>query len=168
MRKIALSLTVVGLTALGLTVPTAQAAPPPAATAEEIDAQGPGCNSKWPGGADGNVRAWNGTDCSGTLLGATPSWDSDWGNSSGPFQGSDDNRASSVMNTGHVGPLDTVAFYRLPNYGGGVGCLEPGEIYVDNLSRNVFRPDNINMNNRISSHRWLDRNASECRGRFIS
>jgi len=59
-------------------------------------------NANWRShGRDGYVRAWEGTDCSGTLLGATPGNDSDWSDDEGPFQWGDQNKAPSVMNSGY-------------------------------------------------------------------
>ncbi|MBV7699005.1 hypothetical protein [Streptomyces sp. TRM70350] len=145
MRKTAAALAALGLAVLGVS-----------ATATTAHA-GPICNSKWPGNnnRDGMVRAWQLNDCSGIYLGGTQSWDSDWGNSSGPFQGNDDNRASSVMNSGYVGDFDIVAFYRLPGYGGGYACLAPDELFADKLSDNYFTNDDP-VDNRISSHRWVN------------
>ncbi|WSQ11345.1 hypothetical protein OG604_28365 [Streptomyces sp. NBC_01231] len=160
MRRTVAAFTTLGLTVLGLT-----------ATATSAHA-GETCNAEWPG-RDGMVRAWQLTDCEGTYLGGTDSWDTDWGNSSGPFQGTDENRASSVMNSAAFGGNDVVAFYRLTGYQykGGYGCLKPGELYVDNLARNTFTADTEgtrwNMDDRISSHQWVK--ASDCRsGSFIS
>ncbi|MEV5814235.1 hypothetical protein CJI59_17350 [Streptomyces sp. Alain-F2R5] len=142
MRKTAAALAALGLAVLGVSATTTTAH------------AGPNCDAKWPG-RDGMVRAWQLNDCSGIYLGGTASYDSDWGNSSGPFQGSDENRASSVMNSGHVGSYDIVAFYRLTNYGGGYACLKPGELYADNLSDNTFSNGDP-VDNRISSHQWVD------------
>lgn len=143
MRRTGAAIAAVGLAMLGVSAG--------ATTAHA----GPVCNDKWPGARDGMVRAWQLKDCSGIYLGGTQSWDSDWGNSSGPFQGSDDNRATSVMNSGYRGSYDIVAFYRLAGYGGGYTCLSPGELYADDLSDNRFSTGKI-VDNRISSHRWVN------------
>ncbi|CAL9568925.1 hypothetical protein [Streptomyces sp. enrichment culture] len=143
MRKTAAAFAALGLAVLGVS-----------ATATTAHA-GPTCDAKWPGSRDGMVRAWQLNDCSGTYLGGTGSYDSDWGNSSGPFQGSDENRASSVMNSGYIGSYDIVAFYRLPGYGGGYTCLKPGEKYADKISDNTFTNGDP-VDNRISSHRWVN------------
>ncbi|PCG85309.1 hypothetical protein CIB93_15085 [Streptomyces sp. WZ.A104] len=162
MRKVGAAFAAFGLAALGLTAS--------AGTAQAAD----GCNSKWPG-RDGYVRAWDGKDCQGTLLGGTQGNDGDWGDGAGAFRGSDDNRASSVMNSGYYGGRDVVAFYWIGDnsepWKFGYGCLKPGEFYVDDLSRNRFTPapsgTRYNMNNSISSHRWVT--AGDCRaGSFIS
>lgn len=155
MRKLTIAAVTLGIAAFGVAVPvTAQA--------------GTGCNTNWNShGRDGNVRAWSGTDCGGTLLGVTPGNDPNWGDSAGPFQGSDANSASSVMNSGYVGGKDVVAFYYWTNYDDtAYGCLKPGELYVDDLARNRFT-NNANMNDNIMSHAWVT--ASACApGSFIS
>ncbi|MCQ9178106.1 hypothetical protein KMT30_03430 [Streptomyces sp. IBSBF 2953] len=156
MRKLTISLATLGLAALGIALP---------ATAHA----GPGCNANWNShGRDGNVRAWDGTDCGGTLLGVTPGNDSDWQDAVGPFQGSDGDAASSVMNSGYVGGKDVVAFYYLKGYDDhAYGCLKPGELFVDDLSRSKFTDGVHNMNNNIRSHVWVA--ASACApGSFIS
>lgn len=155
MRRLTVSLATLALAALGLALP---------ATAHA----GPGCNANWNShGRDGNVRAWDGTDCGGTLLGVTPGNDPNWGDGFGPFQGSDRDRASSVMNSGYVGGKDVVAFYLWEGYDDtAYGCLKPGELYVDNLGRNRFT-DGSNMDDNIRSHVWVA--ASACApGSFIS
>ncbi|GAA3848037.1 hypothetical protein GCM10022403_094670 [Streptomyces coacervatus] len=155
MRKLTVSVATLGLAALGIALPAAAHA-------------GPGCNANWNShGRDGNVRAWDGTDCGGTLLGVTPGSDPNWADGFGPFQGTDVNRASSVMNSGYVGGKDVVAFYYYADYDDrAYGCLKPGELYVDNLGRNKFT-NNENMNDNIVSHTWVA--ASACApGSFIS
>jgi hypothetical protein len=155
MRKLTVSLATLGLAAFGLALP---------ATAHA----GAGCNANWNShGRDGNVRAWDGTDCGGTLLGVTPGNDPEWGDGAGPFQGSDVNTASSVMNSGYVGGKDVVAFYYLGQYNDAAyGCLKPGEKYVDDLGRNRYT-NGVYMNNSIESHAWVA--ASACApGSFIS
>ncbi|MCQ9129545.1 MULTISPECIES: hypothetical protein [Streptomyces] len=155
MRTLTLSVATLGLAALGVALP---------ATAHA----GPGCNADWNAhGRDGNVRAWDGTDCGGTLLGVTPGNDPEWGDALGPFQGTDVNRASSVMNSGFVGGKDVVAFYYLKEYNDtAYGCLKPGEKYVDDLARNRYT-NGAFMNNTIESHAWVT--ASACApGSFIS
>ncbi|MER7837729.1 hypothetical protein ABTY98_17930 [Streptomyces sp. NPDC096040] len=153
MRKLTLAAVTLGLAALGLAVP---------ANAHAVS----GCNAQWPG-RDGNVRAWRDWDCGGELLGVTPGNDPNWGDAAGPFQGSDVNAASSVMNSGFVGGKDVVAFYYLTNYpSSAYGCLKPGELYVDNLTRDTFT-NGANMNDNIMSHAWVA--SSACApGSFIS
>ncbi|MFD8819831.1 hypothetical protein ACFV23_52255 [Streptomyces sp. NPDC059627] len=151
MRKMTLALTTLALAAVGFAVPvTAHASA--------------GCNAAWPG-RDGNVRAWKDWDCAGGLLGVAAGNDANWGDSSGGFQGAG-NVASSVMNSGYVGGKDVVAFYYYANYSGGYGCLKPGELYVDDLTRDHFT-DGHTMNDNILSHQWVTESACAA-GSFIS
>ncbi|MGW1561280.1 hypothetical protein ACWCQ1_32805 [Streptomyces sp. NPDC002144] len=71
------------------------------------------------------------------------------------------------MNSGYVGGKDVVTFYYTPGYpSSAYGCLKPGELYVDDLSRNHFT-NNENMNDNIMSHVWVA--SSACApGSFIS
>jgi hypothetical protein len=144
-KKLTTAAVTLGLTALGLAIPT---------TAQAAD----GCNAKWPG-RDGYVRAWDGYDCQGELLGASVGNDRSWGDVEGDFQDQDYNRASSVMNSGFIGGKDVVAFYWIFGMSGDYACLSPNEFFVDNLSRNKFT-NGENMDNSVGSHRWVT--ASEC------
>ncbi|ORT53962.1 hypothetical protein [Streptomyces sp. CB03238] len=153
MRKLGTALAALGLAVLGVAVPTsAQAAP-----------QGAYCDYEWnQHGRDGLVRAWNGYDCTGTLLGATPGDDYAWGDSSGAFTGTEYAQPKSVMNSGYVGNLDVVAFYRTSGYRYEYGyvCLSPYELYADDLSDNYYTNNGGLVLNNIGSHRWV--NASGC------
>ncbi|MDX3581714.1 hypothetical protein OG920_36915 [Streptomyces europaeiscabiei] len=140
MRKFTVTAALLGLTALGVVVPTATA------QAAESAVAGPGCDSKW-GPRNGNVYAWDGQDCSGEQLIGTPNSSGDWGNSS--------NRASSVMNRGYTGNLAIVKFFYLRNHEGGHTCLHPGELYADNLTDNNFTNGQI-VDNNIMSHQWVN------------
>ncbi|QIP85063.1 hypothetical protein GLX30_14675 [Streptomyces sp. Tu 2975] len=157
MRKLTMALATLGLAAVGLAAPATAAPAAPAAPA------GVGCDNAWPG-SDGYVRAWDGYDCSSTYLGGTQGDDSNWADGSGSFTGSDNDRASSVMNSGYYGGEDVVAFYRHAGYAGGYNCLKRGELYVDSLSRNTYTTG-YSMNNSISSHQWVY--TSGC-SRFMS
>ncbi|MFC9390142.1 hypothetical protein [Streptomyces venezuelae] len=154
-RRIGVATAALGLAALGLTVPgTAQAATEGATGALA------GCADVWRAHqGDGNMWAFSGSDCSGTELGHSPSWDSDWSNSSGPFRGDDNDRATSLVNTGTQGGRDTVAFYLSSGYEGGHGCVTFGEKYVTNLNDDTFT-SGVAANNAISSHQWVT--ASAC------
>ncbi|MFI8194448.1 hypothetical protein ACIF8T_37985 [Streptomyces sp. NPDC085946] len=150
MRRLGTFLGAVGLAAAGVVLP---------ATAAHA---GPGCDAKWPG-RDGYVRAWDGYDCQGTLLGATVGDDAHWGDGEGAFTWDKMDRASSVMNSGYYGGRDVVAFYYMEyhDYERGYACLAPGELYVDDLSRNRFHNQvEGSVDNNIRSHRWVT--ASEC------
>lgn len=108
----------------------------------------------------GNTYAWADSYCVG-LLGGTAGNDANWGDSSGPFQGTDTNRASSVMNRGYSGGRDVVAFYDATNYDWthGYGCLSIGEKYASYLGDNSLT-DGGPASNSISSHQWVY--ASSC------
>ncbi|GGX93326.1 hypothetical protein [Streptomyces fructofermentans] len=140
MRKFTVAAALLGLTALGVAVPatTTQAA--------ESGVTGPVCDSKW-GARNGNMYAWDGFDCQGTLLISTPGSNSNWG-------GAND-RASSVMNRGFTGSYAIVEFYYLAGYTGGETCLYPGELYADDLSDNTFT-NGQTVNNNIRSHQWVN------------
>jgi hypothetical protein len=150
MRKFFTTAAVIGLTALGLGVPatTAQAA----GTA----AQGTGCENKWPG-RNGNMYAWDGYDCQGTLLGVDAGDDADWLWAPGGFANAWD-KASSVMNAGYTGGNDVVQFWYIQEYQDGYTCLSPYEYYADNLSDNYFS-NGQNADNNIRSHRWVTSGA---------
>ncbi|MFE7587514.1 hypothetical protein ACFU5Y_38815 [Streptomyces gardneri] len=144
-----------GLAALGLALPGTAAQ---AATAGTAGAQAT-CSSVWTSHrGDGNVWAFSGSNCSGDELGHTPSWDSNWSNSAGPFTGDDNDRATSLVNTGTQGGRDTVAFYLGSGYEGGHGCVTFGEKYVTDLSDDTFTTG-VAANNAISSHQWVTENA---------
>ncbi|MGX1908587.1 hypothetical protein ACWIID_06980 [Streptomyces phaeochromogenes] len=150
MRKLSSALAVLSLAALGAIVPatTAQAAP--------------GCADNHDSATSGNMYAYWNQFCEGHI-GNTPNEDSDWGNSSGPFQGSDDNRATSLLHNGTSGLA--VAFYRLAGYSGGHICLTKDEKYASTLVDNndPYPNDRFSngdpVDNRISSHRWVNENS---------
>jgi hypothetical protein len=146
-----------GLVAVGLTVPVTTA------QAGETSVQVGGCDDDWPG-RTGKVYAWADVNCEGTLLGEALGDDSNWADGSGAFTGSDNDRASSVMNAGVSGPgvEDVVAFYLNSGYrdNDGYGCLAAGEAYADRLTDDYYyRPGvgrtNITINDSISSHQWV-------------
>ncbi|MFF5182720.1 hypothetical protein ACFY30_02855 [Streptomyces sp. NPDC000345] len=151
MRKFAITAAVLGLTALGLSVPAT------AAQAAETGTRATVCNSKWPG-RNGNVYAWQDLDCTGTLLGATAGHDDDWNAAGGGFQGAWD-KATSVMNAGFTGGRDVVKFWSLTQYRGGYGCLSPNEYFADNLTDNTLS-NGVGANDQFRSHEWVT--ASQC------
>ncbi|QNP68155.1 hypothetical protein IAG44_00840 [Streptomyces roseirectus] len=160
MRKTATAAAVL-LATLGLTVPVTAAQAAPAAQARVLA----DCS---PAGVNGRVYAWRDANCSG-LLGSTEGNDANWGNSSGAFQGSDDNSATSVANNGYTGGRDVVAFYRLTGgsdaWAGGYLCVGPGVALRDLRGYTFTNGDNAN--DRISSHEWVT--SGGCGGRaFIS
>lgn len=145
MRKISLGAALLAVAGFGL-------AAAPTASADDVGATAT-CADAFRGATSGHVYAYDGTNCNG-FLGKTESWDSNWGNSVGPFQGNDTNRASSVLNKGTSGMA--VQFFNGTgqDWGGGHSCLSRNEAWVTNLSRNYFT-SGYNVNNAISSHRWV-------------
>ncbi|NEA98875.1 hypothetical protein [Streptomyces sp. SID13726] len=145
MRKIPALLTTLALAGLGAAVPatTAQAA----AT----------CSDNYTSAQSGYMYAYDGTYCE-NHIGNSASWDSDWGNSSGPFQGNDTNRASSILNKGNN---YEVQFFNGTgqDWAGGHICLSRNEAYASDLSDNYFH-NGVSANNAISSHRWVS--AGSC------
>jgi hypothetical protein len=160
MRKIVTTLAAMGLACLGAVIPAGTSH---AAADSEAGAQATRCDTMYNEASWGDVHAYRYTDC-GDHIGHSEGDDSDWGNTSGPFQNVAD-RASSVLNKGHSGGEDVVAFYRVTNYAhaSGYGCLKTGEKYIDDLNdvRYVNRTSQ-DMDNSISSHRWVT--ASACSG----
>ncbi|MFF4259267.1 hypothetical protein ACFY1L_49695 [Streptomyces sp. NPDC001663] len=157
MRKLGIAVASLGLAAVGLTVPATTA------QAGEVTAQAGGCDDDWPG-RTGRVYAWADVNCKGTLLGSTTGDDANWADGSGAFTGSDNDRASSVMNAGvsGAGIEDVVAFYLNSGYRDkdGYGCLAAGELYADKLTDDYyFKPGsgrtNTSINDSISSHQWV-------------
>ena len=164
MRKMSLAI-VAGVAAIAASVPAVPA------QAQPNTVQQTACDTIWINNQnDGNMRAWDGLFCTGTLLGVTPGSDSNWANTTGPFRTTDNDRASSVMNTGTVsGGLNAVRFYLHaagdPGGRGGITCLQRTELYADDLRDNTFT-DGIVVNNNISRHDWTFN--SECEGRFVT
>jgi hypothetical protein len=152
MRKLGTAVAALGLAVAGL------ATTAPAVQADEVKAQA-GCASAWPG-RNGYMYAWQNVNC-GVLLGATQGNDGNWADGSGAFTGSDNDKASSVMNAGYLGGRDVVAFYRNAGHQTqyGYGCLAPGELYADWLGDNYYYDwlgsSDVPMNDSISSHLWV-------------
>ncbi|EPJ36513.1 hypothetical protein STAFG_6437 [Streptomyces afghaniensis 772] len=100
-----------------------------------------------------------------THIGNSDSWDSDWGNSSGPFQGGDTNEASSILNKGNS---YEVQFFNGTgqDWAGGHICLSRDEAYASDLSNDDFHNDNDDdrgeANDAISSHRWVNPDSNNC------
>ncbi|MEU0382866.1 hypothetical protein [Streptomyces chartreusis] len=147
MRKILATAAALGLATLGALVPagTAQAAV--------------GCADNYDEATSGYMYAYWNDRCEG-YLGRSAGEDSDWGNSTGGFQGSDENRATSLLHKGTSGLA--VAFYRLPGFDGGHICLTKSEKYAstledggDNFAFDRFSTGYV-ADNRISSHRWVE------------
>ncbi|MEV6171015.1 hypothetical protein AB0L99_22620 [Streptomyces sp. NPDC051954] len=141
MRKILAMATTLGLAGLGALVPAtgAQAATP--------------CDNAYNALDPGKFAAYNATNC-GTLLGSTEGQDQDWGNSTGVFQGSDTNQATSLINKGTSGMRVQLFNGTGDDWAGGHTCLTQGEKYMSSLDNQYFTTG-IEVNNQISSHRWI-------------
>ncbi|MZE75530.1 hypothetical protein [Streptomyces xinghaiensis] len=153
MRKIPAVLATLTLAGLGATAPatTAQAA----ATAT--------CSDNYTAAKAGYMYAYKHAYCEGHI-GNSASWDSNWGNSSGPFQGGDTNVASSILNKGNS---YEVQFFNGTgqDWAGGHICLSRNEAYASNLNNDEFH-NNIDKeggaNDAISSHRWVAPGSNNC------
>ncbi|MFD9906253.1 hypothetical protein [Streptomyces sp. NPDC059063] len=142
--RVALVAAAMTLTAGTLLTGPAQAAPD--------DVRGPNCDALWRAHQnDGNVWAYRDLDCH-VELGHTPGNDFNWADGSGALTGSDNDAATSLLNTGQAG-VSSVQFYEHAGPAGGTGCVSRGELYVDNLTDNVFN-NGVGANDTISAHRW--------------
>ncbi|MFJ5737269.1 hypothetical protein [Streptomyces microflavus] len=108
----------------------------------------------------GYVYAYDGANCVGQL-GLAVGNDQNWGDSGGSFQGSDNNKASSILNKGNY---SEVKFFQYPTTYTGYNphiCLSRAEGYASNLSDNYFMGERAEgtANNNISGHIWVDRTA---------
>lgn len=151
MRKIPAVLAALAFAGLGAVVPatTAQAA---------ADCSDNYSDARW-----GSMYAYKHAYCE-SHLGNSDSWDSDWGNSSGPFQGGDTNEASSILNKGNS---YEVQFFNGTgrDWAGGHICLSRDEAYASDLSNDEWHndiDDEGGANDAISSHRWVDPNSNNC------
>ncbi|MET8828387.1 hypothetical protein ABZX40_21895 [Streptomyces sp. NPDC004610] len=151
MRKILATTATLGLTALGVILPASGAQASAA------------CDTAWNSAVSGRFYAYDHTQCSG-FMGSTESWDSDWGNSSGPFQGDDTNKASSILHKGTSGLAVQVFNGTGQDWAGGHTCLAKSEYYMSSLSGHTFTSGEP-VNNGISSHRWV---ANGSCGKFLN
>ncbi|HWU06015.1 MAG TPA: hypothetical protein VN520_06415 [Streptomyces sp.] len=151
MRKIPAALAALALAGLGAIVP--------ATTAQAAET----CSDNYTGALSGYMYAYEHAYCV-NHIGNSASWDSDWGNSSGPFQGSDTNRASSILNKGNSSEIQ---FFNGTgqDWAGGHICLSRNEAYASNLNNDEFHnniDDNGSANDAISSHRWVTPGDNNC------
>jgi hypothetical protein len=147
MRKIPAVLAALAFAGLGVVVPatSAQAAV--------------NCSDNYTKAQAGYMYAYKHAYCE-SHLGNSDSWDSDWGNSSGPFQGGDTNEASSILNKGNS---SEVQFFNGTgqDWAGGHICLSRGEAYASNLEDDEFH-NGVDANDEISSHRWVSPSNNNC------
>lgn len=151
MRRLMTMLGVLCATALGVVVP---------ATTAHASSY---CDARWHGMLDGYFAAYDLTNCFGRI-GLTESWDSDWGNGVGPFQGSDTNKASSILQKGTSWMSVKIYNGTGQDWGGGYSCLHRGELYASDLSNDSFS-NGLSANNSISSHKWVLRD--DCFDHFV-
>ncbi|BCL28673.1 hypothetical protein ACFFS2_04495 [Streptomyces aurantiacus] len=149
MRKLsslATMATLAGLVVIG-PVPSASAA---AAAAT--------CRDNYDGATAGWMYAYDKANCEGYLGGAQLD-DNNWGNSLGGFQGSDDNKATSIINKGEY---SQVKFYNYTRpHGDDLNphiCLTRAEGFASNLSDDYWEGLKLfgTVNNSISAHQWVD------------
>ncbi|WP_372345552.1 hypothetical protein [Streptomyces sp. KL116D] len=91
MRRLPAMLAALALASLGVLVP---------ATSAQADNWA--CNDNYEAAMYGYMYAYDDMECHGVLWATPQSWDSDWGNSNGPFRGADTNNASSILNKGSI------------------------------------------------------------------
>ena len=151
MRKTLATAATLGLAGLGVILPAGGAQ---AASA---------CDTAYANAVSGRFYAYNYDNCSG-YLGSTDSWDSDWGNSTGPFQGGDTNKAQSILHKGTSGMAVQVFNGTGQDWGGGHTCIKKSEYYMSNLTGHTFT-SGAGVDNNISSHRWVY--ESSC-GKFLN
>ncbi|GHJ41600.1 hypothetical protein [Streptomyces sp. TS71-3] len=152
MRKLSAVVAALALAGLGAVVP--------AGTAQASTA----CDNAWAGATSGDFYAYSNANCSG-FLGKAAGDDSNWGDGSGSFQGSDTNSASSVLTRGTSGLAVAVYNGTGTDWGGGYTCLRKSEYYASNLSDNKFT-SGAGVDNAISSHRWASESA--CYGHWLT
>ncbi|MEV2253751.1 hypothetical protein AB0I94_24765 [Streptomyces sp. NPDC050147] len=156
MRKTLATAATLGLATLGMLVPAGAAQADASAAAPAART----CSDNYGDATIGYMYAYWNDQCEG-YLGRSSGVDSDWGNSTGGFQGDDENRATSLLNKGSSGLA--VAFYRLTGYSGGHICLTQQEKYASTLvdGGDDYGFDRFSTgyvaDNRISSHRWMDK-----------
>jgi hypothetical protein len=112
------------------------------------------CDTAWHAAQPGYFRAYDYINCSG-FLGTTQGNDSNWADSSGGFNGSDGNKAHSLLHKGTSGMA--VKVYTGVSYSGNWGCIKQSELYVSNLNDDDLTggPGSYPASNSISSHKWV-------------
>ncbi|MFE0948521.1 peptidase inhibitor family I36 protein [Streptomyces mutabilis] len=139
MRKTLAAAATLGLATLGVLVPASGAQASAA------------CDNAWHSAASGYFYAYDHDNCSGQL-GRDVDDDAHWADSSGAFQGGDNDDAQSLLHKGTSGMA--VKVYQHANYGGGHACLAKSEYYMSDLSAQKFS-NGAWVNQSISSHKWV-------------
>lgn len=152
MRKISILLATLGLVVTGALFPV---------TSAQASAA---CDTAWHNATSGNFYAFANIHCN-TRMGADAGSDANWSDSSGSFQGSDNDRASSILHKGTSGLA--VKVYVHSNYSGNYGCITKGELYVDSLHDNYLTGGSGSYRawDSISSHEWVTEGA--CNGHLL-
>jgi hypothetical protein len=148
MRKISVLLATLGFVIAGVLLPVATAQ-----ASEE-------CDQTWHPATSGHFHAYNYPNCFGKL-GNTGGNDSNWGDSSGGFQG-DANKASSILHKGTSGLA--VKVYDGTNYTGASACIKKSEFYASDLGDDYLTgggpgTGRIAASDTISSHKWVYENT---------
>ncbi|MCF4121975.1 hypothetical protein L1785_13405 [Antribacter sp. KLBMP9083] len=156
MRKMSVLLATLGLLVAGTLFPVTSAQ-----AASQL------CDSAWQSASSGSFYAYDYADCLGRL-GSSAGNDSHWGDAAGGFQGTDTNRASSILHKGTSGLA--VKVYNGNFYTGAYACIKRSEYYVsslddDYLTGGVHFTDRVPASNTISSHKWVEEAA--CGGVFL-
>ncbi|MFB7612627.1 hypothetical protein [Streptomyces gardneri] len=169
MRKITAIAAALGAAVLAAVVPAAGAqAAPVASTAS------PYCDYLW-NGKDNNgnpLATWNffyayvNTNCDG-YLGRSDGQDANWGNDQGAFQGTDIDRASSLLLKTADATLAIKVFDGTgEDWGGAYSCVRGDEFYVASLHDAADKFTNgSSAADRISSHKRVP--ASDCNGNWL-
>lgn len=148
MRRIIATAATLGLAGLAVIVP---------ATAAQANAA---CDAAYGEADSGYFYAYDYDNCDGQL-GRDIDNDSNWADSSGAFQGGDNDDAQSILNKGTSGMA--VKVYRHAGYSGGHTCLAKNEYYMSDLSGHTYT-DGSSVNASISSHQWVWHGAC---GKFL-
>jgi len=155
MRKISILFATLGLVIAGVLLPVASAQASAA------------CDTAWRNATSGNFYAYRYDNCAG-YLGSAAGNDANWGDSSGGFQGSDTNKAFSILHKGTSGLA--VKVYDGTGYTGAYSCIKKSEYYVaslydDSLTGGGPGTGPVRAFNSISSHKWVS--ESDCYGAFL-
>lgn len=134
------------LTGTAQAAPTAQTATavPSGTAATQADV----CRSKL--AYSGYVHVYRFYGCDGEILCSLTGSDADYSNSAG-CKGTDDNKASSVLNNGNS---YAVRLYRLAGPSGGSICV-PNHQYASDLRNWSFNDGTGPADNKISAHTWM-------------
>lgn len=139
MRRILAAAATLGLAGLGAIVP--------AAGAQASEA----CDNAWAATPSGSLRAYRDIHCS-VILGTDDGSDSNWADSSGAFQGTDNDAASSLVHKGTSGMH--LRFFVNAGETGGYTCLAKAEYYMDSVVGYTFS-SGVAVNDNISAHDWV-------------